>query len=131
MKKIIWNDADIDAAYLMGVVNASCHEIDINDTFPTLAIVSKEIDRLKSLGYKRPYEAIIILREKKEEEIVQFPCKTCGKELTLRGEPDLHKARLSEYKINMIIEEAKKDGKTLYKYYCPHCFGYHLTKKLR
>ena len=43
----------------------------------------------------------------------------------------LHKCRLSEFKANRIINEAKKDDKTLYKYYCPHCFGYHLTKKPR
>jgi len=43
----------------------------------------------------------------------------------------LNKSRLSEGRANCIIEEAKKDKKTLYKYYCPHCFGWHLTKKPR
>jgi hypothetical protein len=43
----------------------------------------------------------------------------------------LHKCRLSEDRANFIIEEAKKDKKILYKYYCPHCFGWHLTKKPR
>ena len=43
----------------------------------------------------------------------------------------LHKARLSDYRADQIIEEAKKDKKELFKYYCPHCFGYHLTKKPR
>jgi len=63
-----WNDSDIDAAYLMGVINASCHEIDLTESFPTLAIVSKEIERLKSLGYKRPYEAVMTIRKGKPEE---------------------------------------------------------------
>lgn len=43
----------------------------------------------------------------------------------------LHKSRLSEGRANVIIEEAKKDHKILFKYYCPHCFGWHLTKKPR
>lgn len=43
----------------------------------------------------------------------------------------LHKSRLSEYIADNIIEEAKKNKKTLYKYNCPHCFGWHLTKRQR
>lgn len=43
----------------------------------------------------------------------------------------LHKSRLSEYKANRIIKEAKEEKVILYKYYCPHCFGFHLTKKPR
>ena len=41
----------------------------------------------------------------------------------------LHKARLSEGKANVIINRAKEIN--LFKYYCPHCFGWHLTKKPR
>jgi hypothetical protein len=41
----------------------------------------------------------------------------------------LHKTRLSAGNADKIIERAKKDGVILYKYYCPHCFGYHLTKR--
>ena len=43
----------------------------------------------------------------------------------------LHKARLSDTRADKIIEEAKKDKKHLYKYSCPHCFGWHLTKRPR
>ena len=45
----------------------------------------------------------------------------------------LHKARFhSEYKADRRIDEIKKkDNVTLYKYYCPHCSGWHLTKKER
>lgn len=43
----------------------------------------------------------------------------------------LHKSRLSSYRADLIIKEAKKDDKILFKYYCPHCAGYHLTKKPR
>ena len=43
----------------------------------------------------------------------------------------LHKARLSEGKANVIINKAKEDKNILFKYYCPHCFGWHLTKKPR
>ena len=63
--KTIWTDADIDAAYLMGVINGSCHEVDINEPFPSLVIVRKEIERLKSLGFKNPHDAIKVLRNKK------------------------------------------------------------------
>jgi hypothetical protein len=40
----------------------------------------------------------------------------------------LHKSRLSESIADKIIAKAKDK---LYKYYCPHCFGWHLTKKER
>ena len=41
----------------------------------------------------------------------------------------LHKKRLSEGYADKIIQKAEKDGIVLHKYYCPHCFGWHLTKK--
>lgn len=43
----------------------------------------------------------------------------------------LHKKRLSNSVADKIIEKAKQDNKELFKYYCPHCYGYHLTKKPR
>jgi len=60
-----WTDADIDAAYLMGVINASCHKVDINEPFPSLTIAKKEIERLKGLGFENPHDAIKVLRYKK------------------------------------------------------------------
>jgi hypothetical protein len=42
----------------------------------------------------------------------------------------LHKTRLSEGHADEIIARvAKEENLTLYKYYCPHCFGWHLTRK--
>jgi len=43
----------------------------------------------------------------------------------------LHKSRLSEAIADSIIIRAKKEGTILYKYYCPYCFGWHLTKKIQ
>jgi len=41
----------------------------------------------------------------------------------------LHKKKLKESWADNIIKRALKDNKVLYKYYCPHCFGWHLTSK--
>ena len=40
----------------------------------------------------------------------------------------LHKNKYTEEEADWIIKKKKKDIR-LYKYYCPHCFGWHLTKK--
>jgi hypothetical protein len=67
-KNVIWTDADIDAAYLMGVINATCHKVDVNESFPSLEIVRMEIERLKKLGFKNPSDAVKVLRDKKETD---------------------------------------------------------------
>lgn len=41
----------------------------------------------------------------------------------------LQKKKLSEGCADIIIEKANKENKKLYKYYCKHCFGWHLTKQ--
>lgn len=41
----------------------------------------------------------------------------------------LRKKRLSEAIADKIIKKAKSEGSNLYKYYCPYCFCWHLTKK--
>ena len=44
----------------------------------------------------------------------------------------LHKTKMSEGHADTIITKAKAEGKVvLYKYPCPHCFGWHVTKKER
>lgn len=43
----------------------------------------------------------------------------------------LRKKRLSCDYADKVIERAKTEGKNLYKYYCPHCFHYHITSKPR
>jgi len=41
----------------------------------------------------------------------------------------LRKKPLREEWANRIIKEAKKTGTTLYKYLCPHCGRFHVTKR--
>lgn len=41
----------------------------------------------------------------------------------------LRKKRLSEEYANNIIAKAKNEGQILFKYVCPNCQKYHLTKK--
>lgn len=136
MKKIIWNDADVDAAYLMGVINAACHEIDINEPMPSLVVIGKEIDRLKSLGYKRPYEAVIVLREKKLEDdpAIKYPCKSCGMEKEekdklideiaeyiekYRYAESMTSHRLARKTLNTILNY--QESKTVDSWSCPDC----------
>ena len=59
-----WNDNDIDAAYLLGVINATCHKVDEKEPFPSLVIVNKEIERLKKRGFPYPHDVIKMLRNK-------------------------------------------------------------------
>ena len=40
----------------------------------------------------------------------------------------LRKKRLSSGVADKVIERAKKEGTELYKYHCPHCDGWHITK---
>jgi len=61
---IKWNNGDIDAAYFMGVINSACHKVDNNETYPSIAILGKEIKRLKKSGFNNPHDAIKILRKK-------------------------------------------------------------------
>jgi hypothetical protein len=67
-KNVIWTDSDIDAAYLMGVINATCHKIDPAEIFPSLEIVRMEIERLKKIGFNNPSDAVKVLRNKKETD---------------------------------------------------------------
>lgn len=41
----------------------------------------------------------------------------------------MRKKRLTEEIANKIVKRAKKEGMKLYSYVCPHCQGYHLTRK--
>lgn len=41
------------------------------------------------------------------------------------------KKKLKPAWADQIIAEAAKTGATLYKYSCPHCFGWHVTKMPR
>lgn len=40
----------------------------------------------------------------------------------------LRKTPLSDERADRIIKKAKKEGQTLYKYYCRHCQKWHLSK---
>ena len=62
----VWTDADIDAAYIMGALNADAVEADEGDPAPSLSKVKKELDRLKKLGFDRPYKALASIRYPKE-----------------------------------------------------------------
>ena len=57
-----WTDADIDAAYIMGAINADAVKADEGDVFPSLSKVKKELERLKKLGFDRPYKALKAIR---------------------------------------------------------------------
>lgn len=57
-----WTDADIDAAYIMGAINADAVKADEGDVFPSLSKVKKELERLKELGFDRPYKALKAIR---------------------------------------------------------------------
>lgn len=67
MSKTKWTDQDIDAAYLMGMINAELHEISEDNPLPSLAKMKMEIDRLKDMGYKYPHEAVRNLRKRHHE----------------------------------------------------------------
>ena len=41
----------------------------------------------------------------------------------------LRKKRMREEHADEVIERAAKEGTTLRKYLCPHCFAWHVTKK--
>ncbi len=43
----------------------------------------------------------------------------------------LRKTKLLEDYADKIIKQAKSEGTVLYKYSCPHCFNWHVTKKKR
>ena len=43
----------------------------------------------------------------------------------------LRKKKMLENHADKVITRAKKEGTTLYKYSCPHCFHWHVTKKPR
>ena len=57
-----WTDADIDAAYIMGAINADAVTADEGDVFPSLSKVKKELERLKELGFDRPHKALRVIR---------------------------------------------------------------------
>ena len=57
-----WTDADIDAAYIMGAINADAVKADEGDVFPSLSKVKKELERLKELGFDRPHKALKAIR---------------------------------------------------------------------
>ena len=40
----------------------------------------------------------------------------------------LRKKRLNDNIADEVIARAKKEGTALYKYHCPHCDGWHITK---
>lgn len=56
---------------------------------------------------------------RKMEKITEW-VKTC-----------LHKSRMAGGHADQVIKRAKDDGIILYKYFCPHCQGWHVTKKER
>ena len=41
----------------------------------------------------------------------------------------LRKKAYTEGLANHLIKKKRKEGVKLYKYMCPHCFRYHLTRK--
>lgn len=43
----------------------------------------------------------------------------------------LRKKKLTEKQANQVIDRAGKDGTRLYKYHCPHCQRWHVTKNLK
>lgn len=43
----------------------------------------------------------------------------------------LHKVRMAEGHADEVIKRAEKTGTALRKYHCPHCFGWHVTSKVR
>ena len=43
----------------------------------------------------------------------------------------LRKTKLEEGWADDIVKRAEKEGNYLRKYYCPHCFWFHVTKKKR
>lgn len=49
---VAWTDQDVDAAYLMGAINASGHEATGETYWPSMDRVKAECDRIKSNGWK-------------------------------------------------------------------------------
>lgn len=43
----------------------------------------------------------------------------------------LNKKRMSEHLAELVIYRARQQGTELYKYICPHCNGWHVTKQKR
>jgi hypothetical protein len=42
----------------------------------------------------------------------------------------LSKKKLNEYYCDLVVKQAKKQGKKLRYYFCPHCSGYHITSQI-
>jgi hypothetical protein len=57
-----WTDADVDSAYIMGCINAHSVKVTEGAVFPTLIATQMELERLKSLGFNTPSDAIRALR---------------------------------------------------------------------
>jgi hypothetical protein len=57
-----WTDADIDASYIMGCINAHSIPLSGFETFPTLVATQKELERLKRIGFNTPSDAIRAIR---------------------------------------------------------------------
>lgn len=43
----------------------------------------------------------------------------------------MRKKRLRESWADSVISRAAKDGNKLFKYYCPHCQHWHVTRRLK
>ena len=57
-----WTASDVDAAYIMGCINAHSIPLSGFETFPTLVATQKELERLKRIGFNTPSDAIRALR---------------------------------------------------------------------
>jgi hypothetical protein len=57
-----WTDSDVDAAYILGCINAHSIPLSGFETFPTLVATRKELERLKRIGFNTPSDAIRALR---------------------------------------------------------------------
>lgn len=61
-EEIIWTKADVEAAYLMGLLNANVNEPPEGDPFPTFTRMQMEVERLKRLGFESPADAVLSVR---------------------------------------------------------------------